>query len=55
MSTERDADLEWQYYGKKEDIRRLEEDLQKIEANIYIPEEQTKRPNPVRTESHFGS
>jgi len=39
MSTECYTDLEQQYYGKKEDMWRLEEDLRKIEAKIYIAKE----------------
>ena len=48
MSTERHTDLEQQYYGKKEDIRRLEEEVRKLEAKIYIPKEANGTSEPSK-------
>jgi len=39
MSTEFYTDLEQLYYRKKEDKRKLEEEIRKLEAKIYIPNE----------------
>jgi len=46
MSNERSTDLERQYYRTKEDIRKLEEDIQKMEAKIYIPKDATEMSKP---------
>jgi len=48
MSTERNTDLEQQYYEKKEDIRRLEEEIRKLEAKIYIPKKANETSEPSK-------
>ena len=48
MSTERHADLKQHCYEKKEDIRRLEEEIRKLEAKIYIPKEASETSEPSK-------
>jgi len=44
MNTECHVDLQQQCYEKKENIRRLEEEIRELEAKINIPKEANEMP-----------
>jgi len=47
MNTERHADLQQQCYERKENIRRLEEEIRELEAKIDIPKEANETSEPI--------
>jgi len=48
MSTERHADLKQQCYEQREVIRRLEEEIRKLEKKIYTPKEANETSEPSK-------
>jgi len=47
MNTKRHADLQQECYEKKENIRRLEEEIRELEAKIDIPKEANETSEPT--------
>jgi len=48
MIAELYTDLEQLYYRRKEDIRKLEEAIRKLEAKLYIPKEAKETSEPSK-------
>jgi len=53
MITELYTDLEQLYYRKKEDKRKLEVEIRKLEAKIYIPKETNETSEPSKDRKSY--